>query len=107
MRIRRFNESEEVDLISFDKTNDIINDIKEMSAIFDSKRIFIEKLSQELDIYKSDSGEGNTQIDDSISSLQIIRNNITDSIDKLDNIVINLSEVNEKGTSFIYDKNNF
>ena len=65
----------------------------------------IDKLINEFNNYKSDSTKGNDQIDDSISSLQVIKSNIEDTSDKLDTILLNLKSLNEEGRKYLYTEN--
>ena len=65
----------------------------------------IESLENELDNYKSDSQKGNDQIDDSIFALQVIKKNITDSLDKIDTVVKNLQSYDDEGRKYLYTEN--
>ena len=75
MRIKRFNESEEVD-ISTERIDEIVKELNEISASIKDKNKTIESLNSEFNNYVSDSQKGNDQIDDSIFALQIIKKNI-------------------------------
>ena len=74
MRIKRFNESEEVD-ISTERIDEIVKELNEISASIKDKNKTIESLNSEFNNYVSDSQKGNDQIDDSIFALQIIKKN--------------------------------
>ena len=65
----------------------------------------IESLVNELSNYKSEATKGNDQIDDSIASSQFVKSNIDDAIDKVDNIINNLVDYNEKGRQYLYTEN--
>lgn len=105
MRIKRFNEAtEEVD-ISSDRIDEILTELKEAAAAFDDKNKLIESLENELNNYKSDSKKGNDQIDDSIFALQVIKKNISDSLDKIDTVVKNLQSYDDEGRKYLYTEN--
>jgi septal ring factor EnvC (AmiA/AmiB activator) len=105
MRIKRFNEAtQEVD-ISSDRIDEILTELKETAAAIEDKNKLIESLENELDNYKSDSQKGNDQIDDSIFALQVIKKNITDSLDKIDTVVKNLQSYDDEGRKYLYTEN--
>lgn len=105
MRIKRFNEAtQEVD-ISSDRIDEILTGLKETAAAIEDKNKLIESLENELDNYKSDSQKGNDQIDDSIFALQVIKKNITDSLDKIDTVVKNLQSYDDEGRKYLYTEN--
>lgn len=104
MKIKRFNESEEVD-ISTERTGEIIEDLKSMLSSFDDDVKKVELYLNELNNYKSNSKKGNDQIDDSISALQIIRKDLDNSIEKIDTIINNLIDYNDEGRKYLYTEN--
>lgn len=104
MKIKRFNESEQVD-ISSERVNEIIEELKEFSAIMSDKSKYVDALLNELNNYKSESTKGNDQIDDSIAALQIVKKNADDSNDKIDTIVNNLLDYNDSGRKYMYTEN--
>lgn len=104
MKIKRFNESEEVN-ISADRVGEIVEDLKSMLSSFDDDIKKIELYLNELNNYKSQSKKGNDQIDDSISALQIIRKDLDSSIDKVDTVINNLIDYNDEGRKYIYTEN--
>ena len=105
MRIRKFNENTETVDISSERTEEISKDLKEMTASLDDKRKNVESLINEFNNYRNNSQKGNDQIDDSIYALQILEKNFSDSIDKLDTIIQNLSSYNDEGRKFLYTEN--
>lgn len=104
MKIKRFNESEQVD-ISSERVNEIIEELKDFSAIMSDKSKYVDALLNELNNYKSESTKGNDQIDDSIAALQIVKKNADDSNDKIDTIVNNLLDYNDSGRKYMYTEN--
>ena len=104
MKIRRFNEDEQVD-ISSERTNEIIEQLRDFAALMEDKSKYTESLLNELNNYKSDSLKGNDQIDDSIAALQVIKKDVDDSKDKIDTIVNNLLDYNEGGRKYMYNEN--
>lgn len=101
MKIKRFNESEQVD-ISADRVKEVIDELRELSDLNDSKSEYIDSLITELDNYKNNSKKGNDQIDDSVLALKVIKSDILDILDKLDTVVTNLSDYNDSGRKFLY-----
>lgn len=101
MKIRKFNENEEID-ISSDRIEEVSKQLKDFSSMIGDKSKLIESLLSELSNYANHSKKGNDQIDDSISALQIIQKDITDCSDKIDTVINNLLDYNEKGRNFLY-----
>ena len=104
MKIKRFNEAEQVD-ISSERVNEMIEELKDFASIMSDKSKYIESLLNELNNFKSESTKGNDQIDDSIAALQIIKKDVDDSNDKIDTIVNNLLDYNEGGRKYMYTEN--
>ncbi len=104
MKIRRFNEDEQVD-ISSERTNEIIEQLRDFAALMEDKSKYTESLLNELNNYKSDSLKGNDQIDDSIAALQVIKKDVDDSKDKIDTIVNKFLDYNEGGRKYMYTEN--
>ena len=71
-------------------------------SILKEKNELCDSLINEFSNYKSDSGKTNDQIDDSISNLQLVRKNFEDIIDKLDNVVNNMTDYSESGRKYLY-----
>jgi hypothetical protein len=65
----------------------------------------VDSLISEFSNYKSESSKGNDQIDDSIASLQYVKKDIEDVLDKLDNVVTNLKDYNQSGRKYLYTEN--
>jgi ABC-type transporter Mla subunit MlaD len=101
MRIKRFNESEQLD-ISTERIGEIVESVKEMMSFIDDKSDFLESLLNELNNYKNESSKGNDQIDDSIASLQVAKKDVDNILDKLDNVVSNLKDYNDSGRKYLY-----
>ncbi|MCK9475599.1 MAG: hypothetical protein M0R46_06765 [Candidatus Muirbacterium halophilum] len=104
MRLKKFYEYESIE-ISPERVNKIIEELKEIASNMEEKSKYTEKLLNELNNYKSPSKTSNDQIDDSILSLYVIKKNISDSIDKVDNIVNNLTNYIDEGRNFLYSEN--
>jgi len=105
MRIKRFNEATEQVDISSERIDELMSELKETISTIDSKNKFIESLENELNDYKSDSQRGNDQIDDSIFALQVIKKNLSDSLDKFDTIINNLQSYDDEGRKYLYTEN--
>ena len=105
MRIKRFNESTEQVDISPERVEEITKELKEITSILDDKIKTIESLSNEFDEYKNNSQRGNDQIDDSLFALQVIKKNMTESLDKIDTVVGNLQNYSDEGRKYLYTEN--
>lgn len=104
MKIKRFSESEQVD-ISPERVGEIIEELKDMLSSFEDNFKSTESYLNELNNYKSKSKKGNDQIDDSISALQVVKKDLEDSIDKLDTVINNLMDYNDEGRKYLYTEN--
>lgn len=104
MKIKRFNEDEQVD-ISSERVSEINEELKDFSSIMLDKSKYIESLLNELNNYKSDSKKGNDQIDDSIAALQVIKKDVDDCNDKIDTVINNLMDYNDGGRKYMYTEN--
>lgn len=104
MRIKRFLENAQMD-ISSDRVEEILKELKELTAYLDDKNKSVLSLTTELNNYKNKSQKSNDQIDDSISALQIIKNDFDNSISKLDTIINNITDYNQEGRKFLYSEN--
>jgi len=101
MKIKRFNEDEQVD-ISTERVNEMVEQLRDFASTMNDKSKLVESLINELNNYRSDSKKGNDQIDDSIPALQVIKKDIDYSSDKLDTVVSNLLDYNEGGRKYLY-----
>ena len=104
MKIKRFLESEEVD-ISTERVGEIIEDLREFTSTIEDKNKMVESYINELNNYKNQSKKGNDQIDDSIAALQVVKKDLDDSLDKVDTIINNLMNYNEEGRKYLYTEN--
>lgn len=104
MKIKRFNEDEQVD-ISSERVSEINEQLKDFSATMLDKSKYVESLLNELNNFKSDSKKGNDQIDDSIAALQIIKKDVDDCNDKIDTVINNLMDYNDGGRKYMYTEN--
>lgn len=104
MKIKRFNEDEQVD-ISSERVSEINEQLKDFAATMLDKSRYIESLLNELNNYKSDSKKGNDQIDDSIAALQVIKKDVDNCNDKIDTVINNLMDYNDGGRKYMYTEN--
>lgn len=104
MRIKRFNDSVEVE-ISTERIDEIVKELNEISASIKDKNKTIESLNSEFNNYVSDSQKGNDQIDDSIFALQVIKKNLDDTQDKIDTILQNMKSYTDEGRKYLYTEN--
>jgi hypothetical protein len=104
MKIKRFNEGEQVD-ISSERVSEITDQLKDFTATMLDKSKYVESLLNELNNYKSESKKGNDQIDDSIAALQVIKKDVDDCNDKIDTVINNLMSYNDGGRKYMYTEN--
>jgi ABC-type transporter Mla subunit MlaD len=104
MKIKRFNESEQVD-ISSERIEEILDNLKQLSSTLEDKGKFVDSLINELNNYKSNSQKGNDQVDDSVAALQVIKKDLDNSLDKTDTVITNLMDYTEKGRKYLYTEN--
>lgn len=102
MRIKRFNESEEVN-ISQETIEEIIKELKEFASSIDAGEKSIKSLLNQLSNYKSASEKGNDQIDNSIFELQQIEQNIGEILLKSGLVLENLENYNTSGRQYIIE----
>lgn len=104
MKIKRFNESEQVD-ISSERIEEMLDNLKQLSSTLDDKSKFVDSLINELNNYKSDSQKGNDQVDDSVAALQVIKKDLDNSLEKTDTVITNLMNYSEEGRKYLYTEN--
>lgn len=102
MRIRKFNESIDIQNISTERIDEIKKMVFEMSNDIKKKNQSIDSLLNELDVFSDKSNKSNDQIDNIISNLQLIKSSYTDAIDKLDNISIDIDDYSKNGRNMLY-----
>jgi len=103
-RIRRFNESEQID-ISAERTAEMIEDLKDMASTLLDKKKLAESLIGELESYKNKSDKGNDQIDDTIAALQVLAKDLESASDKAETSIGNLESYGEEGRKYLYTEN--
>lgn len=101
MRIKRFLEAN-VEDISPEKVNDIIDLLSKMVKEFEYNREVLDKIVKDLENFKSDSSESNDQIDDSVINLDASKVKLQDMLSIIDSVVLNLKDYNESGRKFLY-----
>jgi len=102
MRIRKFNESGEVEDISNDRIKEILESIKKMSSIIDGQKDELQSFSSELSKFKSKSNKSNDQIDDTVLILESIKSKMDDLLSGLDTVNNNLMDYTENGRKYLY-----
>ena len=104
MKIKKVFENEETD-ISTTRVGEIIEDLRGFTSTIEDKNKKIESYINELNNYKNQSKKGNDQIDDSIAALQVIKKELSDSLDKADTVINNLMDYNDEGRKYLYTEN--
>jgi hypothetical protein len=102
MKIRKFNEAEDINDISPDRTNEIIEDLRKTIVFLEQKVENIDSYLNELGNFQNTKKSQNDQIDDAIANLQLVRGALKDSITNLDNSTISLEDYNKSGRKFLY-----
>lgn len=102
MRLKRFNEKEQTADISHERCDEISTNVNNMMVEakqdMENVNLYINELGQ----YRDTSKETNDQIDDAIANLQLIRNELSNIIDKYDSVVNNLNDYKESGRDMLY-----
>lgn len=91
MRIRRFNEN---DQISKERVDEITKDLREFSDILEGRQKEIVSLIDELGRYTTEDTKKIDDIGNSITALQIVKEDLKNSIDKIDNAIVSLEKYN-------------
>lgn len=102
MRIRRFNESEEVLNISNERVTEIIDELSSITSEIDEKAKIIASLETELENYRSKSKKSNNQIDDASLSINSVKTKLDESTSLIDDIIKLLRDYNEGGEKYLY-----
>jgi hypothetical protein len=102
MKIRKFNEAEDINDISADRTNEIIEDLRKTIVFLEQKVENIDSYLNELGNFQNTKNSQNDQIDDAVSNLQLVRGALKDSITNLDNSTISLEDYNKSGRKYLY-----
>lgn len=102
MKIKKFNESEEVLLISTDRVSEIISELSLMSTEIDGNAKSINKLVNELENYKTSSKKSNNQIDEAALNVDLVKSKLDESTKLLDTIISLLKDYNESGSKYLY-----
>ncbi len=82
MRIKRFNEKEQID-ISSERVEEIVDELRKLSSKVENGSNAAGSFINEFNNYKSDSQKGNDQIDDTIFALEVVKKNL-DGLMKLE-----------------------
>lgn len=104
MKIKRFNEDDQVD-ISPERIEEVLSELRDFASSMNDKSKSVEALLNELGNFQGQSKKGNDQIDDSIASLQVIKKDVDDCIDKIDTVINNLVDYNDNGRKYLYTEN--
>jgi len=102
MKIRKFNEADEINDISADRTTEIIEDLRKTIVFLEQKVENIDSYLNELGNFQNTKKSQNDPIDDAVANLQLVRGALKDSITNLDNSTISLEEYNKNGRKFLY-----
>ena len=101
MKIRRFNEAEEMN-ISSERVEEIINELSSMTSDINEKAKSIATLAGELENYRSKSKQANNQIDDASLNMDSLKSKLDESTTLLDNIIDLLKDYTEGGEKYLY-----
>jgi len=101
MKIRKLNEAD-INDISADRTNEIIEDLRKTIVFLEQKVENIDSYLNELGNFQNTKKSQNDQIDDAIANLQLVRGTLKDSITNLDNSTISLEDYNKSGRKYLY-----
>lgn len=99
--LKRFNEGKEVLDLSPERLDEISKSLVEFSSEISSKIELIDSFINELENYTTGEDK-NDQIDESILNLQIVRKNLGESLDKVDNTSNQLKDYGDNGRQFLF-----
>jgi len=102
MKIKKFNEAEDIVNISNDRVDEIISDLSSLSHEIDDKAKIINGLLNELENYKTKSKNANNQIDDAYINMDSVKVKLDESTTLIDNIIGLLKDYNESGSKYLY-----
>lgn len=102
MRIRKFNESDDLIKISNERVDEIINELSSISSMIDEKSKVVARLFSELENYRSKSKKSNNQIDDASLSIDSVKVKLDESTTLIDNIINLLKNYTENGEKYLY-----
>lgn len=94
--MRKFTESIQNE-ITFERIDDMGRELNEIESFIDIKLKELNDISMELARYKSKSTSKMDQIDDSIFTIQILKNDLETAMSNLDKIQTNLVDYKENG----------
>ncbi len=102
MKIKKFNEQEEMVEISNERVEEMLLELSQTASLFESKQKEIESICNELLNFRSKSTTANNQIDDSTLNLELISDKIEEINSSLDSVIESLKDYTENGTKFLY-----
>ncbi len=102
MRIRKYNESSEINNISNERIAEILDELKKISSYIDDKKNEVQSFTGELSKFKSRTNKSNDQIDDTVSTLETLKSKMDDILSNLNAINNNLTDYKENGRRYLY-----
>lgn len=102
MKIRKFNEADEVIEISNDRVTEILLILNQMNSNFQSKEKEIQSICNELLNFRSKSTTANNQIDDTTLNLEVVSTKLQEINSSLDVILESLNDYLENGPRYLY-----
>ena len=102
MKIRKFNEAEEVLNISNERVDEIMGELSSISSEIDAKSKIINGLLNELENYKTKSKKANNQLDDASLNINSVKIKLDESTTLIDNIIGLLKDYNTNGSKYLY-----
>jgi len=101
--LKRFNEKQEILDLSPERLEEIDKSLSEFSSELSYKLELIDSYLNELENYTTEDGE-NDQIDESILSLQLVKKNLEEALDKVDNTTNQLKDYGDNGRQYLFGK---
>jgi hypothetical protein len=103
MKIRRFNESEALE-IEDSRCAEIVEQITDFFSYLKERRASVDELINELEKSQGDSKKGNDQIDDTIAALRLSGKGIDELMESLDSAVGAMNDYSENGRKYLYSE---
>lgn len=102
MKIKRFNEQQEIVEISTDRVSEMVSLLKQINSLLDNKSKDIHSMYNELMNFRSKSTTANNQIDDTYLNLEGIVHSLEEITSKIDTVVESLDDYIENGPRYLY-----
>jgi len=102
MKIKKFNEQEEIVEISNERVDEILSELQLINDKIEDQAKSIHAIANELMNFRSKSTTANNQIDDSNLTLEELVSSLEEASTKIDTVIESLEDYKENGPRFLY-----